>query len=108
VRLAFDLFARLGSRLRVVKYFREHGLLFPVRREGGREEGALVWGPLRHGRLLQLLHLPVYAGAYVFGRTSRERHPGSPRAPAFPVTQAGRRQRLLFRGLLRIDSRYGP
>ena len=32
----------------------------------------------------------------------------SPSRAAFPVTQAGRRPRLHFRGLLRLHSRYGP
>lgn len=84
IRLAFELFAQLGSGLAVVKFFREHQLLFPVQREGSLHDGKVIWQPLRHGRLIQLLHIPVYAGVYVFGRTSRQRKPGQASA-ALPL-----------------------
>ena len=39
------------------------------------------WGRLCHGRVLDILHNPVYAGAYVYGRRQTRRHPfpGEPR-----------------------------
>lgn len=69
VRLVFDLFEQAGSALAVVKRFGEQGLRFPNRLWGGAHEGELVWEPLRHGRVLSVLHNPAYAGAYVYGRT---------------------------------------
>jgi DNA invertase Pin-like site-specific DNA recombinase len=69
VRLVFDLFARHGSALAVVKHFRQHGLQFPTRGWGGNRAGELEWQPLRHSRVLAILHNPAYAGAYVYGRT---------------------------------------
>ena len=39
----------------------------------GAEQGRLRWAPPRHSRILQLLHNPRYAGAFVYGRT-RIRH----------------------------------
>jgi hypothetical protein len=44
--------------------------------------------PRRTERVLLSIHFPVRA--------------------AFPVSQAGRRPHLHFRGLLRLHSRYGP
>jgi DNA invertase Pin-like site-specific DNA recombinase len=75
VRLAFDLFAQTGSALAVVKHFADHHLRFPVRLWGGARDGELAWVPLRHGRILDVLHNPAYAGAYVYGRTETRTHP---------------------------------
>jgi hypothetical protein len=36
---------------------------------GQTRDGELLWKPLRHGRVLDVLHNPRYAGAYVYGRT---------------------------------------
>jgi DNA invertase Pin-like site-specific DNA recombinase len=69
VRLLFTLFEQTGSALAVVKYFGEHKLLFPDRLWGKARDGELLWKPLRHGRVLDVLHNPRYAGVYVYGRT---------------------------------------
>jgi DNA invertase Pin-like site-specific DNA recombinase len=44
-------------------------LLFPDRLWGKTHDGELLWKPLRHGRVLDVLHNPRYAGVYVYGRT---------------------------------------
>jgi DNA invertase Pin-like site-specific DNA recombinase len=69
VRLVLALFEQTGSALAVVDHFAEHGLRFPTRFWGKSHDGELVWRPLRHGRVLSLLHNPRYAGTYVYGRT---------------------------------------
>ncbi len=69
VRLLFSLFEQTGSALAVVKHFGEHRLLFPDRLWGKASHGELLWKPLQHGRVLDVLHNPRYAGAYVYGRT---------------------------------------
>src|SRR5215467_2664044 len=69
VRLLFTLFEQTGSALAVVKHFGEHHLLFPDRLWGKARDGELLWKPLRHGRVLAVLHNPRYAGVYVYGRT---------------------------------------
>jgi DNA invertase Pin-like site-specific DNA recombinase len=73
VRLVFDHFSQRGSALAVVAHFARHHLRFPIRFWGGRRDGELVWGPLRCARVLDILHNPLYAGAYVFGRTVTRR-----------------------------------
>jgi DNA invertase Pin-like site-specific DNA recombinase len=65
----FTTFERTGSACATVKYFREHGLLFPRRLRRGVRKGELVWGPLVESRALQVLHNPRYAGAFFHGRT---------------------------------------
>jgi DNA invertase Pin-like site-specific DNA recombinase len=73
VRLLFTLFEQTGSALAVVKHFGAHRLLFPDRLWGKTRDGELLWKPLRHGRVLDVLHNPRYAGAYVYGRTQTRR-----------------------------------
>ncbi len=69
VRLLFSLFEQTRSALAVVKHFGEHRLLFPDRLWGKDRDGELLWKPLGHGRALDVLHNPRYAGVYVYGRT---------------------------------------
>jgi len=73
VRLVFALFEQTGSALAVVSYFAEHHLRFPTRWWGGKCAEELLWGRLTHGRVLNILHCPLYAGAYVYGRTQFRR-----------------------------------
>ena len=68
VRMALSLFEQLGSAFAVVRQFEKLGLRFPRRSYGGAWNGKLVWGPLTHSRLLNILVNPSYAGIYVFGR----------------------------------------
>src|SRR5215813_1090546 len=69
VRLLFALFEQTGSARAVVQHFAEQRLLFPERLWGKARDGELLWKPLRHGRVLDVLHNPRYAGVYVYGRT---------------------------------------
>ena len=73
VRLVFAHFEQTGSALAVVRYFAEHHLRFPARWWGGKCAEELLWGQLTHGRVLAILHCPLYAGAYVYGRTQFRR-----------------------------------
>ncbi len=74
IRLVFALFEQYSSALAVVSHFAKHQLLFPTRHWGGARAGELEWVRLCHGRLLDVLHSPLYAGAYVYGRTRTRRH----------------------------------
>src|SRR5713226_7985664 len=74
VRLVFTLFEQYGSALAVVSHFARYHLRFPTRLWGGAHSEELVWGRLCNGRVLDVLHSPLYAGAYVYGRTQTRRH----------------------------------
>jgi DNA invertase Pin-like site-specific DNA recombinase len=69
LRLLFESFRRTGSASATVKAFRHDGIRFPRRLRTGPNRGELLWVPLLHSRVLQVLHNPRYAGAFVFGRT---------------------------------------
>ncbi len=73
VRLVFTLFEQFDSALAVVSHFAEQHLRFPTRWWGGKQADELIWGRLTHGRVLNILHSPLYAGAYVYGRTQFRR-----------------------------------
>ena len=62
----FAAFTATGSAYAVATAFA--GRRFPRRAYGGVWAGQLRWGRLTHGRAVQILHNPAYAGAYVFGR----------------------------------------
>ena len=64
----FATFSRTGSARAVVQTFRAEGLRFPGRIRTGAHKGELSWTPLRHDRVLRVLHNPRYAGAFVYGR----------------------------------------
>ena len=68
----FSTFKRAGSAYAVVKHFRENNLEFPVHVQSGRE---IIWKPLYHHRVLQVLHNPRYTGTFVFGQTKTKKNP---------------------------------
>jgi DNA invertase Pin-like site-specific DNA recombinase len=69
VRLLFDTFRQIGSATAVVRRFLREGIRFPRRIRRGIGKGDVVWGTIEHCRVIQILHNPRYAGAYVYGRT---------------------------------------
>lgn len=72
----FETFERTGSATATVRHFREQQLCFPRRPRTGPHKGELLWEPLRHWRVLRVLHSPRYAGAFCFGQTRTHRRPG--------------------------------
>ena len=75
IRLDFDTFERTGSAMQTVRFFRDEGIRFPRRIRIGVQKGELLWGQPEHSRILQILHNPRYAGAFVYGRTRSGRKP---------------------------------
>lgn len=75
LQLLFDTFRQTASASATVRRFRREGWLFPRRLRRGIGKGDVLWGALDHSRVIQILHNPRYAGAFVYGRT-RTAHPG--------------------------------
>ena len=73
VHLVFETFRRSGSAEGVVRHFAAEAILFPRRLVTGPRSGEVVFVPLEHYRVLQLLHNPRYTGAYVYGRTRQRK-----------------------------------
>ena len=69
IRLLFDTFRQTGSACAVVRRLRGQQILFPRRIRRGIGKGDLLWSPIDHSRVLQILHNPRYAGAFAYGRS---------------------------------------
>jgi DNA invertase Pin-like site-specific DNA recombinase len=67
VRLVFDRFRLDGTAYGVARYFLRHGLKIPARELGGSHP--ICWREPSSSLVLRMLHSPIYAGAYVFGRS---------------------------------------
>ena len=79
----FATFDRTGSATATMKAFRKNELLFPRRVRKGPQKGELIWEPLNHQRVLQVVHNPRYAGAFVWGRRKGRRLPNGHTAVKF-------------------------
>ena len=75
LRTLFDVFEQMGSARAVVMHFRREHMRFPLRLRSGPHKGELAWRALTHERVLDVLHNPRYAGAFVYGRTGRRPGP---------------------------------
>ena len=69
VRLLFDKFEELGSGHAVLKFFRENGILIGRRIPNGLRPGDMTWHRANRSTILDVLRHPIYAGAYVYGRS---------------------------------------
>jgi DNA invertase Pin-like site-specific DNA recombinase len=67
----FGRFAELGSARQVWLWMRRERVLFPLRRFQGAE---ITWVTPTCHQIHNVLSNPVYAGAYAFGKTRRERY----------------------------------
>jgi DNA invertase Pin-like site-specific DNA recombinase len=68
VHLVFAKFAELGSFGKVYRYLRQHKIHMGCRVHQGPRRGELVWRPVSRSLLGRMLHHPIYAGAYSYGR----------------------------------------
>ena len=81
VRLIFDTFARLGTLNAVLRYLVDHQVQVPVRAHAGPAKGEIEWRRPNRETLQIMLHNPVYAGYYAYGRRQvepRKKIPGRP------------------------------
>jgi DNA invertase Pin-like site-specific DNA recombinase len=87
IRRVFDLFERLRTVGKVMRYLIEHDMRMPVRIRGGARKDELEWRRVNRASLQNLFANPIYAGAYVYGLrpTDRRRQmpgrPGTGRSP---------------------------
>ncbi|MCA1701024.1 MAG: recombinase family protein [Actinobacteria bacterium] len=71
IQTIFDRFTELGSVRQVWLWMRREGVKFPMRRFA---HGEFEWITPTYHQIHSVLESPVYAGAYVFGKTRRERY----------------------------------
>jgi DNA invertase Pin-like site-specific DNA recombinase len=81
IALIFEQFERLGTIHGVLRYLVQHQVRVPQRLRFGPSKGELVWRRPNRTTLSNLLHHPIYAGAYVYGRRPtdpKRKQPGRP------------------------------
>jgi len=71
IRAVFERFAELGSARRVWLWFRAEGIEFPVGMPGTTD---IRWRAPTYTAIHRVLTHPVYAGAYVYGKTRQEHY----------------------------------
>ncbi len=78
LELLFTRFADLGSCQKVLRSFRDDGLLLPRHQTSGLHAGQLLWKRPSEAAIYDILRNPAYAGAFVYGRRTGppNRRPG--------------------------------
>jgi hypothetical protein len=71
IRLLFDKFQELGSARQVLLWAQDQVLQLPITHRNNSSVCKIEWRPAAYHTVLQILRHPVYAGAYVFGRTTQ-------------------------------------
>lgn len=89
IELVFQRFAALGSGQKVLRSLRDEGILLPRQQRGGLHAGQLLWRKPTQSALMDLLHNPAYAGAFVYGRKGPhpDRRPGQMRQVRRPMEE---------------------
>jgi DNA invertase Pin-like site-specific DNA recombinase len=84
VQLLFDKFEEVGSVTALLRWLVAHQVALPIRPRRGANKGLLEWRRPCLGTLLMVLHNPMYAGAYAYGRRqsdARRRFAGGGQRP---------------------------
>ncbi len=101
IRLVFEKFREIRSAGGVMRYLRTVGLPLPARPLRGPAPHEVVWQLARTSSILDILHNPAYAGAYVYGRKTL--HPAR-RTPAHP--RGGRVEQSIDKWEICLHNRY--
>ena len=81
IQLIFDLFRKFSTLNKVLKYLVVNKIHLPDRIRSGINKGDLSWNRPNRATLTNMLHNPIYAGAYVYGRRptdNKKKKPGRP------------------------------
>jgi DNA invertase Pin-like site-specific DNA recombinase len=78
VHLLFEKFEDIGSLYGLFHYLVRHDIRLPIRARSGPNKGQLDWRRASLNTLTQVLHHPMYAGAYAYGRRVRDPKRGYP------------------------------
>jgi DNA invertase Pin-like site-specific DNA recombinase len=71
IELVFHKFQELGSARQVLLWAQDQALQLPITRRNNGSVCKIEWRPAAYHTVLMILRHPIYAGAYVFGRTTQ-------------------------------------
>ena len=72
IELTFAKFEELGGAGKVMRYLRQHGILFPRRQNAGPQANQLLWKVASESAMIEMLSNPAYAGAFAYGRRQND------------------------------------
>ena len=72
IELVLAKFDDLGSCQKVLRFFKRHNILLPRRQTSGFYKGELLWKKPSAAAIYEILSNPAYAGAFVYGRRSKD------------------------------------
>jgi hypothetical protein len=75
IHLVFEKFNELGTAGKLLRWLWQHHIELPMRPHRGPQRGQLLWRRPYRTTVLEILHHPIYAGAYVYGRRPVVRRP---------------------------------
>lgn len=96
VRLVFAKFAELRTTHALLRYLADHGIELGVRLRSGPDKGELEWRRPNRMTLQLMLHSPVYAGIYAYGRRRVDPRRQVPGRPATGKVVRGEDEWLVF------------
>jgi DNA invertase Pin-like site-specific DNA recombinase len=73
VRVVFEQFERQSSVGAVLRYLIANRMQLPVRANSGPDKGSLQWRRPNKSALRNMLRHPMYAGAYSYGRSRKDK-----------------------------------
>lgn len=68
IALVFSTFAELGSAMKTLHFLKAHHILLPRHQTSGLRKGEVLWKEPTESMIIEILHNPAYAGAFVYGR----------------------------------------
>ena len=68
INLIFSTYERFHSCQRTLKELRSQNILFPRKASSGYNRHTIQWRKITHTHILHLIHNPIYAGVYQFGK----------------------------------------
>jgi len=105
--LVFRKFSEIGSVRQLALWLRQEGIDLPIA-VYGRQGRSVQWRPPRYNTVHRLLTNPVYAGAYVFGRTgSRARFEAGRKVITHGVARPREEWEVLIRATTMMATSHG-
>jgi DNA invertase Pin-like site-specific DNA recombinase len=68
IALVLSTFAEVGSGMKTLHALKQRHMLLPRHQTSGLRKGELLWKEPTESMIIDILHNPAYAGAFVYGR----------------------------------------
>jgi len=73
INLIFGTYERFHSCQRTLRELRAQNILFPRKAANGYNRHTIHWREITHAHILHMIHNPIYAGVYQFGKRKTQK-----------------------------------